>query len=62
MRTLEWRDIDFSGRELCLRPEVSKNKDGRPLPLRGELLEIIQRRDEKRRRDCRSYFTMTACR
>ena len=47
MRTLEWRDVDLSGRELCLRPEVSKNKDGRPLPLRGELLEIIQRAHEK---------------
>jgi integrase len=56
MRTLEWRDVDLSGRELCLRPEVSKNKDGRPLPLRGELLEIIQRAREKRRPDCPFVF------
>ncbi len=56
MRTLEWRDVDLSGRELCLRPEVSKNKDGRPLPLRGELWEIIQRAHEKRRPDCRYVF------
>ena len=56
MRTLEWRDVDLSGRELCLRPEVSKNKDGRPLPLRSELLEIIQRAHEKRRPDCPHVF------
>jgi integrase len=56
MRTLEWRDVDVPGRELCLRPEVSKNKDGRPLPLRGDLLEIIQRAHEKRRPDCPYVF------
>ncbi len=56
MRTLEWRDVDLPGRELCLRPEVSKNKDGRPLPLRGELLEIIERAHEKRRPDCPFVF------
>ncbi len=56
MRTLEWRDVDLSGRELCLRPEVSKNKDGRPLPLRGELFEIIQRAHEKRRPECPFVF------
>jgi integrase len=57
MRTLEWRDVDLPGRELCLRPEVSKNKEGRPLPLRGELLQIIQRRArEKRRPDCPFVF------
>jgi len=56
MRTLEWRDVDLPGQELCLRPEVSKNKDGRPLPLRGELLEIIQRAHDKRRPDCRFVF------
>lgn len=43
-------------RELCLRPEVSKNNDGRPLPLRGELLEIIQRAHGKRRPDCPFVF------
>jgi integrase len=56
MRTLEWRDVDLPGRELCLRPDVSKNKDGRPLPLRGELWEIIQRAHEKRRPDCLFVF------
>jgi len=56
MRTLEWRDVDLAGRELCLRPEVSKNKDGRPLPLRGELLEIVQRAHDKQRPDSRFVF------
>jgi integrase len=49
-------DVDLPGRELSLRPEVSKNKDGRPLPLRGELLEIIHRAHEKRRLDCPYVF------
>jgi len=56
MRTLEWRDVDLPGRELCLRPEVSKNKDGRPLPLRVELLEIIRRAHENHRPDCPYVF------
>jgi integrase len=56
MRTLEWRDVDLPGQELCLRPEVSKNKDGRPLPLRGELLEIVQRAHKTRRPDCPYVF------
>jgi integrase-like protein len=58
MRTLEWRDVNLTGRELCLRPEVSKNKDGRPLPLGGELLEIIQHAHRERRSDCLSCATM----
>lgn len=56
MRTLEWRDVDLAGREVRLRPEVSKNKDGRVLPLRSELLEIIQRAREGRRPDCPFVF------
>ena len=37
MRALEWRDVDLAGRVVRLRPEISKNKDGRLLPLSGEL-------------------------
>ncbi|MGH8013622.1 MAG: hypothetical protein ACREQ4_14090 [Candidatus Binataceae bacterium] len=51
---LEWRDVDLPGRELCLRPEISKNKDGRPLPLRGDLLEIIGRAHQVRDLRCSS--------
>ena len=39
MRALEWRDVDVAGKVIRLRPEVSKNKDGRLLPIKGELLE-----------------------
>jgi len=56
MRTLEWRDVDLAGREVRLRPEVSKNKDGRVLPLRGELLELVERAKEARRPDCLFVF------
>jgi integrase len=56
MRTLEWRDVDLKGREVCLRPERSKNKEGRPLPLCGELLEVFERARQARRPDCPSVF------
>lgn len=56
MRTLDWREVDLAGREVRLRPEVSKNKDGRMLPLRGELLELIERAKEARRPDCLFVF------
>ena len=54
MRTLEWRDVDLAGREVRLRPEVSKNKDGRVLPLRGELLESSNERGKAAGRTVRS--------
>lgn len=41
MRALEWRDVDLSGKVIRLRPEISKNKKGRVLPLQDELLGII---------------------
>jgi integrase len=56
MRTLEWRDVDLAGREVRLRPEVSKNKDRRVLPLRGELLEIVESARDVRRMDCPFVF------
>ncbi|MGH8013315.1 MAG: tyrosine-type recombinase/integrase [Candidatus Binataceae bacterium] len=56
MKALEWRDIDLTGQVVHLRPEVSKNKDGRVLPLTGELLEIMQRAQAKRRLDCPFVF------
>src|SRR5262249_7373052 len=43
MKQLEWRDVDLGGMVVRLRPEISKNKDGRVLPLSGELLEIVER-------------------
>lgn len=56
MKALEWRDVDLAGKVLRLRPEISKNKDGRLLPLSGELLEIMARAHEKRRLDCPLVF------
>ena len=48
MRALEWRDVDLVGSVVRLRPEVSKNKDGRVLPLDGELLQTIERANGQR--------------
>jgi integrase len=48
MRALEWRDVDLPGKAIHLRPEHSKSKRGRVLPLRGELLEIFERANGRR--------------
>jgi integrase len=56
MKTLEWRDVDTAGNVVRLRPEVSKNKDGRVLPLHGELLEIIERARRNRLAECPFVF------
>ena len=56
MKALEWRDVDLAGRVVRLRPEISKNKDGRVLPLSGELLEIVERAKAQRRLDCPYVF------
>ena len=56
MRRLEWRDVDLAGRVIRLRPELSKNKTGRVLPLTGELLEVIERAAQYRRLDCVYVF------
>jgi len=56
MRGLEWRDVDLPGRVVRLRPELSKNKDGRVLPLNGELFDVIERAAARRRLDCAHVF------
>jgi integrase len=56
MKALEWRDVDLPGKVVRLRPEISKNKDGRILPLQGELLEIIERAKQTRQLSCPYVF------
>jgi integrase len=56
MRALEWRDVDLHGKVVRLRPEISKNKDGRLLPLSSELLKIIEEAYHGRRLDCPLVF------
>ena len=56
MKALEWRDVDLAGNVVHLRPEISKNKDGRVLPLSGELLDILKRAHAKRQLDCSFVF------
>jgi integrase len=58
MRALEWRDVDLAGKVIRLRPELSKNKDGRLLPLNGELLALIRRAAAQRRLDCVFVFNI----
>jgi integrase len=56
MRRWEWRDVDLAGKVINLRPEISKNKKGRVLPLHGELMAIIQRAHTNRRIECNAVF------
>jgi integrase len=56
MRALEWRDVDLAGKVIRLRPEISKNKDGRLLPINGELEQIINHAKEKRLLSCPYVF------
>jgi len=56
MRLLEWRDVDLTGNVVRLRPEISKNKDGRVLPLYDELLDVIERAQAKRTLECPFVF------
>jgi len=51
---LRWSWID--GEMIRLPAEYSKSKKARALPLTGALLEIIERRKEKRRPDCVFVF------
>jgi integrase len=56
MKWLEWRDVDAAGGVVRLRPEISKNKEGRVLPLHDELFDLIERARAKRRPDCPFVF------
>jgi integrase len=57
LRTLEWRDYDRADGVIRLRPERSKNRHGRVLPVdQGELATILERRWKARRLDCPWIF------
>lgn len=42
--SLKWADVDRDGCVIRLRPEASKNKEGRVVALEGDLSEILERR------------------
>lgn len=56
MRTLEWKDVNPDRTLITLSPAKSKNKEGRTLPVSGELIEVIERAHAARRLDCRFVF------
>jgi integrase len=56
VRTLQWRDYDHAEAAIRLRPEHSKNRHGRLLPVEGELATIIERQWQERRLDCPYVF------
>lgn len=46
--TLTWDDVDLPGRSVRLRPEQSKNSEGRLVKLAGDLLALLEKRDKLR--------------
>jgi hypothetical protein len=56
MKALEWRDVDLAGNLKRLRPELSKDKDGRLRPMGNELMEVIDRARLRRLADCLLLF------
>jgi integrase len=56
IRALEWRDVDLRARTLLLRAAHAKNKRAKVLPLRGALLELIERRVAARDLACPFVF------
>jgi len=66
IRSLEWRDVKLErvageviGGTVSLRAENSKNKRPNAIALRGELLELIVRRESLRQLDCPFVFHRT---
>ena len=53
---LEWRDVDRGSGVLRLRPELSKNRDGRVLVLSPPLAQVIERRWRGRALGCAFVF------
>jgi integrase len=43
MKSLQWADIDRVGKRIVLRPENSKNKEGRSIPAGPDIWPIIER-------------------
>jgi integrase len=56
MRSLEWRDVNLPNAVIRLRPNNSKNKQGRSLPIECEMEEIILRAKSKRSIACTFVF------
>ena len=64
MATLEWRDVDLKAGVVKLRPEISRNGEGRELPLieGSELRAIFERAHKNRRLSFGSSSIATASR
>ena len=54
--TLGWKDVDRGAGVIRLRPELSKNKDGRVLALSSLLRDLIERRWQSRALGCLFVF------
>ena len=57
VQSLRWSDVD--GDAITLRPENSKNGEARPIPLEGELAELIERRQVARRIEKKGVVTIS---
>jgi integrase len=57
VRALEWRDVDLRSGTLQLRAASAKNKRAKLIPLRGDLLALLERRAAARDLACPHVFT-----
>ena len=53
---LEWRNVDFRERTVCLRPEETKNGHGRVIYMDDGLLKMLKIQNLKRQKDCPYIF------
>jgi hypothetical protein len=60
MRSLEWRDVDLPDKFIRLWPDVSKNKEARPLPLTDDFLDLIEGRKTTGAWIARLFFIIEA--
>ena len=60
MKSLEWKDVDADGGMIRLAPEKSKTKEGRTLPISGELAEVTARATLRDGWNARPCSTTTA--
>ena len=54
--TLTWDCVSFSSKEIRLKPQNSKNREGRILPMTPTLVSLMQRRIEDRIEECPYVF------
>jgi integrase len=51
LKMIQWRQVDFANSVIELRPKITKNSDGRWIPIWGDMREYLERQKAIRDRD-----------